>query len=54
MEKTLDQYSYQNMFINCVSVTFEEPESQQADMIAVETVETDGFDWNKNMLDAYN
>lgn len=47
----LKENDYRDMFINCVSVTFEEPESEPT--ANTEPVATDGFDWDKNMLDAY-
>lgn len=46
----LDKYSYQNMFINCTTISFDEPETEHTD---VQPIATDGFDWDSNMENAY-
>lgn len=51
MNNKLSKHSYQNMFINCTSITFDEPETEQTQII--DPVKTDGFDWAADMEKAY-
>lgn len=50
MNNKLSKHSYQNMFINCTTISFDEPETEHTD---VQPIATDGFDWDANMENAY-
>lgn len=38
------------MFINCTSISFDEPETEHTD---VQPIATDGFEWDSDMENAY-
>ena len=57
MDNVLKDDDYRNMFINCASTTFYEPEPEpepEPEQTNVQQVATDGFDWDLDMKNAYS
>lgn len=52
MKNKLSKHSYKNMFINCTSISFDEPETE-TEHTDVQPIATDGFDWTSDMENAY-